>query len=169
MDRLDGGTAPQLSFDDTEDTAFLAGDEDATGILRVVAGVSLVDIGPLDRTAGESLGAVDDVAQGVTVVGVIWQRPGVQHEQAAGGPAVVGDDGGPHPELVGRSALAALIPKMFRRLSPGHSIGRWRSSIESAFGIDAGPRSSTKFVSAINAAWSGDAAVRPWIYCIHPR
>lgn len=40
-DRLEGRTAPQLSFDDTEDTVFLAGDEDATGILRVVAVVSL--------------------------------------------------------------------------------------------------------------------------------
>jgi hypothetical protein len=31
--------------------------------LCVVAAVSLIDIGPLDRTAGERLGAVDDVAQ----------------------------------------------------------------------------------------------------------
>lgn len=31
--------------------------------------------------AGERLGAVDDIPQGVTVVRVIGQRPGVQHER----------------------------------------------------------------------------------------
>ncbi|MBB4398913.1 hypothetical protein GGD62_008061 [Bradyrhizobium sp. ERR14] len=50
--------AAQLALDDTEDAALLAGDKDATGILCVVAAVSLVDIGPLDRTAGERFGAV---------------------------------------------------------------------------------------------------------------
>jgi hypothetical protein len=50
-DGLDGGSAAQLVLDDTEDAALLAGDEDATGILRVVAAVSLVEIGALDRTA----------------------------------------------------------------------------------------------------------------------
>ncbi|KQT20308.1 hypothetical protein ASG57_27630 [Bradyrhizobium sp. Leaf396] len=58
---INGRAAAQLALDDTEDAALLAGDEDATTILRVVATVSLVDIGPLDRTAGECLGAVDDV------------------------------------------------------------------------------------------------------------
>ncbi|MEY9405419.1 hypothetical protein ABIF79_011858 [Bradyrhizobium japonicum] len=48
-DGLDGGAAAQLALDDTENAALLAGDEDATGILCVVAAVSLVDIGPLDR------------------------------------------------------------------------------------------------------------------------
>ena len=93
-DGLDGGAAAQFALDDTEDAALLTGDEDTTGILRVVAAVSLVNIGPLDRTAGECLGAVNDVPQGVTVVRVVGKRPGVQHEQAAGSPAVVGDDGG---------------------------------------------------------------------------
>ena len=77
-DRLDGGAASQLAFDDAEDAALLAGDENATGILRVVAvvaSVSLVDIGPLDRTAGESLGKVDDVPQGVTIIRVIGVAP----------------------------------------------------------------------------------------------
>src|SRR5215470_17180899 len=99
-DGLDSGATAQLALDDTEDAALLAGDEDATGILRVVAAVSLVDIGPLDRTAGERLGAVDDVSQGVTIVWIIWHRTGVQHEQAAGSPAVVGDDGSLHAELI---------------------------------------------------------------------
>ena len=70
-DGFDGGAAAQLALDDTEDAALLAGDEDSTGILCVVAAVSLVDIGPLDRAAGEFLGAVDDVPQGVTIVRVI--------------------------------------------------------------------------------------------------
>jgi hypothetical protein len=95
-------------LDDTEDTALPAGDEDTTGILRVVAAVSLVDIGPLDRTAGECLGAVNDVPQVVTVVRVIGHRPGVQHEQATGNPAIVGDDGGLHSELVRRGGLAFI-------------------------------------------------------------
>src|SRR5438045_4175100 len=105
-DGLDAGAAAQLALDVTEDAALLAGDDDTTGILRVVAAVSLVDIGPLDRTAGECLGAVDDVPQGVTVVRVIGQRPGVQHEQATGSPAIVGDDGGLDAELVRRGGLA---------------------------------------------------------------
>ena len=58
---LDGGSASQLALDNSEDPALLAGNEDAPRILRVVAAVSLVDIGPLDRTAGERFGAVDDV------------------------------------------------------------------------------------------------------------
>ena len=45
-DGLDGGAAAELALDDTEDAALLAGDEDAPGILRVVAAVSLVDLRP---------------------------------------------------------------------------------------------------------------------------
>ena len=66
-DGLDGGVAAQLALNDTEDAALPAEDEDAIGILRAAA-VSLVDIGPLDRKAGECLGAVNVVPQGVTVV-----------------------------------------------------------------------------------------------------
>jgi len=101
-----GSMAAQLALDDTEDAALLAGDEDATGILCVVAAVSLVDIGPLDRTAGECLGAVNDVPQGVTVVRIIGQCPRVQHELAAGSRPVVDDDGSLHAELVRRGGLA---------------------------------------------------------------
>ena len=67
---------------------------------------SLVDIGPLDRTAGECLGAVNDVPQGVAVVRVVGYRPGVQHEQATGSAAVGGDDGGLDAELVRRGGLS---------------------------------------------------------------
>src|SRR5881227_3069797 len=49
-DGFDGGAAAQLALDDTEDAALLAGDEDTARVLRVMAAVSLVDIGPLDRT-----------------------------------------------------------------------------------------------------------------------
>src|ERR1700733_12909816 len=49
-------SSPDANLDDTGDAVLLAGDEDTTGILCVVAAVSLVDIGPLDRTAGEWLG-----------------------------------------------------------------------------------------------------------------
>jgi hypothetical protein len=70
-DGFDGRAAAQLPLDDTEDAALLAGDEDTARVLRVMAAVSLVDIGPLDRTAGECLGAVDDVPQGVTIVRII--------------------------------------------------------------------------------------------------
>jgi hypothetical protein len=75
------------ALDSAEDTALLAGDEDATGVLRVVTAVSLVDIGALDRAAGELLGVINDVAE--AVVGVIGQRLGVQHEQATGSPPLL--------------------------------------------------------------------------------
>ena len=68
---FDGGAAAQLALDHSEDTALLARDEDTTGILRVVATVSLVDIGSLDRTAGQGLGIVDDVAQDMTIVRIV--------------------------------------------------------------------------------------------------
>ncbi|KRR17636.1 hypothetical protein CQ13_36080 [Bradyrhizobium retamae] len=64
-----------------------------------MAAVSLVDIGALDRTTGEPLGVCDDAAKGVAVVGVVRQRPGVQHEVAAGATAVGGDDGGLDADL----------------------------------------------------------------------
>ena len=47
-DGLDGGATSQFAFDDTEDAALLAGDEDAARIGRFVATVALVDVGALD-------------------------------------------------------------------------------------------------------------------------
>src|SRR5258708_40081550 len=91
-DGLDGGTSAQLTLDNTEDAALLAGDEDAAGILRVVAAGSPVDIGPLDRTAGEGLGAVNDGPQKMTVVRVMGERPRGPHPMAPGGPAACGCD-----------------------------------------------------------------------------
>ena len=42
----------------------------------------------------------------MTVVRVIGHCPGVRHEQATGIPAIVGDDGGLHSELVWRGGLS---------------------------------------------------------------
>jgi hypothetical protein len=43
----------------------------------------------------------------VTVVGVVRQRPGVQHEHATASPAVIGDDGGLGAELIRRGGFAS--------------------------------------------------------------
>ncbi len=53
---LDGGAAPQLALDGTEHVAILVGDEYAVWVWRIVASVSLVDIGALDLAPGEPLG-----------------------------------------------------------------------------------------------------------------
>src|SRR5665811_1235753 len=68
--------------------------------------VPLVDIGTLDLATGEFLDLVDDVAQGVAVIGVARQCFGVQYELAARGAGVGGDDGDLDAELVGRAGLA---------------------------------------------------------------
>ena len=65
-----------------------------------MAAVSPVDIDPL-----------------VTVVGVIGQRLGVKHEQSTRSPAVVGDGGSLHSELV-RCAGLALADALDLRLRP---------------------------------------------------
>ena len=44
---LDGRAASQFALDGTEHAALLPGDEDAMRVLRIVAAVSLVDIGTL--------------------------------------------------------------------------------------------------------------------------
>lgn len=51
------------------------------------------------------LGILDDVTQDVTVVGVAGQSLGVQHELAARGSGVGGDDGDLDAELVRRAGL----------------------------------------------------------------
>ena len=71
-----------------------------------MAAVSFVDIGALDRATGEPLGVFDNVVEGVAVVGVVRQRLGMEHELAARGTAVGGDDGGLHAELVRCAGLA---------------------------------------------------------------
>ena len=103
---LDGGSAPQFALDEAEDAALLAGDEDAARIGRIVAAISLVDIGALDLTSGEPFGGFDDGAERVAIVGVSRQRLGVQHELTAWGAGVGGDDRGLDAELVGGAGLA---------------------------------------------------------------
>jgi hypothetical protein len=71
-----------------------------------VSTVPLVDIGALDLAAGEFLGVVDDVPQGVADVWITGQRLGVQHELTARGAGVGGDDGDLDAELVRRAGLA---------------------------------------------------------------
>jgi hypothetical protein len=58
-----------------------------------MAAVALVDIGALDLTACELLGALDDGRQGMAVVGVSRERLGMQHELAAGRAGIGADDG----------------------------------------------------------------------------
>ena len=65
---LDGGTAAQLALDGAEHAALLPGDEDAARIGRIMAAVSLIDIGALDGAAGESFSVFDDRAQRVPVI-----------------------------------------------------------------------------------------------------
>ena len=64
-DRLDGAAAAPLAANGRRDAAFLAGDE-YTGFVGVVAAVAAVDIGPLDRDAGDALGLGDLGGQGRT-------------------------------------------------------------------------------------------------------
>jgi hypothetical protein len=82
-DGFDGRAAAQFALDDAEDAALLTGDEDAVRIGRVVAAIALVDIGALDRAAGELLGGIDDDRERVAVIGVVRQRLGMEHELAA--------------------------------------------------------------------------------------
>ena len=62
-----------LAFDDPEDAALLARDEDAARVLGAVAAVSRVDIGALDRAVGEPLDVFDDIAEGMAIVGIVRQ------------------------------------------------------------------------------------------------
>jgi hypothetical protein len=49
-------------------------------VLGVVPAVTLVDIAALDLAARKLLGILDDVTQGVTVIGITGQCLGMQHE-----------------------------------------------------------------------------------------
>lgn len=85
-------TSAELACDRSEDPTFLAGDEDALWFFRFVATIALVDIGALDSAAGELLGGLDDVTERVPVEWVARQRLAVQHELAARGARIGGDD-----------------------------------------------------------------------------
>ena len=70
---LDGGAPPELAFDDAEDAALLSRDEDAARVLGVMTAVTLVDIAALDLAACKLLGILDDLTQGVTIIGIAGQ------------------------------------------------------------------------------------------------
>jgi len=65
---FDGGAASQLALDGTEYAALLARDEDMVRVRRIMAAVSLVDIGALNLAPGEPLGVLDGRAQRVPVI-----------------------------------------------------------------------------------------------------
>jgi hypothetical protein len=77
---LDGGASSQVAFDDAEDAALLSRDEDAARVLGVMTAVTL--------------------PQGVTIVRIVGQCPGVEHELADRGAGVGDDDRDLDAELV---------------------------------------------------------------------
>jgi hypothetical protein len=79
------------------------------GVRRIVAAVSFVDIGTLDRAPGEPLGVFDGGAQRVAIVRIARQRLGVQHELAAGRAGVGGGDRGLDAKLIGRAGLGRRV------------------------------------------------------------
>ena len=103
---FDSRAAAQFALDDAEDATLLTGDEDAARIGCVVTAVALVDIGALDCAAGELLGGIDDDSERVAVIRVAWQRLGMEHELAARGAGIGGNDRGLDAELVGGAGLA---------------------------------------------------------------
>ena len=102
---FDSRAAAQFALDDAEDATLLTGDEDAARIGCVVTAVAPVDIGALDCAAGELLGGIDDDSERVAVIRVARQRLGMEHELAAGGAGIGGNDRGLDAELVGAPAL----------------------------------------------------------------
>ena len=74
---LDGGSTSQFAFDRAEDAALLSRDEDAAWILRIVAAVTLVDVGALDLAADgeQSFPVLRETTDRVVVLGGrIWRR-----------------------------------------------------------------------------------------------
>ena len=66
--RLYGGSSSQFLFDLAVDATLLAGLEDPERLGRRVAPVALVDINPLDLAAGQRLGLLDHLLQGVAAI-----------------------------------------------------------------------------------------------------
>jgi len=81
-------------------------DEHPSWVRRVVAAISLVDVGTLDTAASQLLGAVDHAGERVTVIGVAGQRSGVQHKLASGRAPVGRHDRRLDAELVGAAGFA---------------------------------------------------------------
>ncbi len=99
-DGLDGASSPELLFDLAVHTALLAGLEDPERLRRIVTPVALVDIDPLDLTAGQRLGFLQHLAQAVAVIGIAGERLGMEDELAALGSFVGGGERDLDAELV---------------------------------------------------------------------
>lgn len=115
---LEGRSAPELFLDLAGHAALLAGCEDPYRVGRVVADISLVDIGPFDLAAGQGHGLVEHVPQGVAVVRIAGQGLGVENELTALAPRVGGGDRDLDAELVRRPGLA-LADALGLRGMPG--------------------------------------------------
>ncbi len=87
-DGFDGGPAPELLPDLAVDAALLPGTLDPVRLRRIVADIALVHINALDFPAGQGLGLLEYLFQGVAVIRISGQRLGVQDELAALGPFV---------------------------------------------------------------------------------
>ena len=149
-DGFDSRAAAQFALDDAEDAALLTGDEDAVRVGRVVAAIALVDIGALDRAAGELLGGIDDDSERVAVIGVVRQRLGMEHELAARGAGIGGDDRGLDAELIGRPGLALADAFDLGRVEGISFHPRWRCCCERICSAYASGRSN----AVSSSAWS---------------
>jgi len=79
-----------------------------------VAAIAFVDIGALDRAAGELLGGFDDPAERVPVIRVSRQRPGMKHELPAR----------PARALVGGTSPLIGAPETFALLATSDMSGK---------------------------------------------
>ncbi len=78
--------------DSAKDATLLTRDEYAARAFGFVAAIALVDIGTLDRAAGQQLNRTDDAAERMSVIRIARHRHGVQHELTTGNAGVGGDD-----------------------------------------------------------------------------
>jgi hypothetical protein len=77
--------ALHLAFDGGGGAADLAGDPDPELVRVIVPAIALIDVAAFDLDAGHALDVGDRGAEGVAVVRIAGQRPGVEHELAAFG------------------------------------------------------------------------------------
>ena len=106
----------EFALDGAEDAALLAGDEDALRVLRIVAAITLVDIGALDDAAGELFGILDGGAQRVAIIRIARQCLGLQYELAARRAGFGGGDRYIDAELIGCAGLALADAFDLRRM-----------------------------------------------------
>ena len=115
-DGFDGRSPPEFASDLAVDAALLAGPIDPVRPWRIVADIALVDIDPLDLAAGQRLGFLDYLLQGVAVIRVSGQRLGMEDELAALAPFVGGGERNLDAELIRRSRLSLADALGLRRV-----------------------------------------------------